>query len=141
MHIRWRSVRLATLGMMLALSVKSLVSPGYVHGNATEFRKAVEYIDNNAADNDLVLLCSHSHLDWPFRHYSEKLKMSAGLLEVDESASFEGYSDAHRLWFVWRTDRTDDCSQSQNFVSDQFVLAETSEKVARKLGLTVLEPR
>jgi hypothetical protein len=67
--------------------------------------------------------------------------MSAGLLEVDESASLEGHSDAHRLWFVWRTDRMDDCSQSQDSVPEQFVLAETSEKVARNLGLTVLEKR
>ena len=136
MHIRWPGIRMLALVMVLALSLKGLIVQGYVHHNATEFREAVEYIGKHTSGNDLVVLCSHPHLDWPFKYYAEKLNLPAKLLVVDENEVIPESFEEKTLWLVRRTDRTNSCQQT---ISNKYARIETRDNSYRNLGLTVFE--
>ena len=141
MHIRWQSIRLAALIIILVLSLKALIPQGYVHHNATEFKKAVEYLDRNSTENDLVILCSHPHLDWPFRYYAEKQNISPRILKVGDKDILPEQFEANKLWLDRRTDRTTNCHKLLPYISNQYAQIDTRETFFRNLGLTDFEKK
>jgi len=137
MHIRWKSIRFAALTIILALSLKALITQDYVHHNATEFKKAVEYLDKNTSKNDLVMICSHPHLDWPFKYYAEKQKFSPKILEVGDGIILPEQLGANKLWLVRRTDRTNNCQQFLHAIENQYARIDSKEHLYKNLYLTV----
>jgi len=141
MHIRRRNIRIMALTIVLALSFKALVSRGYVHNDATEFRSVVEYIKKNATDNDLVLLCSHSHLDWPFKHYAEKLHLPSRILSTSENDILIEQLDANQLWFLGLTNKATNCQQYLPPVTKQYTRTENRDNYYKNLWLTLFEKK
>ena len=136
MHIRWQSIRFAALMIILVLSLKALIPQGYLHHNATEFKEAVEYLDKNTAENDLVILCSHPHLDWPFKYYAEKQNVSPRILKVGDKDILPEKLEANKLWLVRGTNRPINCQQLIQFISSQYTRIDTRENFYRNLKLT-----
>lgn len=141
MHIRLRSFRIAAMTIILLLSLKALISQGYVHHNAPEFKKAVEYLDKNTAENDLVILCSHPHLDWPFKYYAEKQNISPRILKVGDEDILPEQFEVNKLWLVSLTDRTTNCQKLLHYISNQYTQIDTRETFFRNLGLTDFEKK
>lgn len=135
-HIRWQNIRFAALTIILLLSLKTLFTQDYVHHSATEFKEAVKYIDKNTTENDLVILCHHSHLDSPFKYYAEKRDFSARILEVGDGIIPPAQLETDKLWLVRRTDTTDKCEQFLHGIENQYVQIGRREQSYRNLGLT-----
>jgi len=136
MHIRWQGIRIAALVMVLVISLKGLTAHGYVHHNATEFKKAVEYIDSHAAEDDLVVICSHPHLDWPFKYYAEKQNISATILMVGEDEILSKPVEGKKLWLVRRADGPNSCHQT---ISNKYDRIDTIDNRFKNLDLNVFD--
>ena len=137
-RIKSRPVRYVILAMVLMLSVKAIASEGYVHGSAAQIRQAVDYIEGNIGEQDVVVVCGDSHLEKPFRYYAEQHKNSISIFylrELEDEVEFPEYQEVNQIWFVRRTDRVEWCGNLPQAISHQYVQTNMTDKTFKKLEL------
>jgi uncharacterized membrane protein len=138
LHLRWRSLRFAALGIVLALSLKQISSQNYVHSKTPQFKEIVDYLAMNMAETDAVVLCDQQHFIWPFKHYAKKQGLTSKITLIRNSQVLPVQLEADRLWLIRRTDRENPCQQLPPAISKNYIKADMKGKSFRHLDLTLL---
>ena len=138
-RIRLNPVRYALYAMVLIMSARAIAAEDYVHRNAAQIRQAVEYIERNAGKDDVVIVCGDSHLEKPFRYYTQQHNNLVNIRYLREPVAEIVYPEgleAEQVWFVRRTDRVVWCGELLNVISNQYQQKIKSGTTFKKLDLT-----
>jgi uncharacterized membrane protein len=135
--LRWPVVSVAALILLLAVLLRPLLTEGYVHRNATDFRRVVEFLVENVTDEDKIILCSHGHLNWPFKYYAKKQGLRSEILKISGSETAAELLNRQRGWYVGLTDRKDQCQHVLQALSNAYTQRELKDISARNIEIMV----
>jgi len=129
--------RAPALILVLAVSLRPLLTEGYVHRNATDFGRVVEYLLANVADEDKIILCSHGHLNWPFEYYAKKKGLRSEILKISGNEAVSELLNKRRGWYVGLSDRKDQCQHILQALANEYTQLELRDVSARNIEITV----
>ncbi len=133
--LRWAGLRALVLGVLVAVSVAPLLKDGYVHHNATNFRKIVGYLASNAGSNDKIVLCNYSHLIWPFNFYAKKLGIKNDIGVFDTTSTIAELLKKQKVWYVGLTQRKQQCEPALQTLTDTYTRVSPEELSATNIRL------
>jgi hypothetical protein len=134
--LRWPVFSVPALILVLAVLLRSLLTEGYVHRNATDFRRVVDYLVANVTDEDKIILCSHGHLNWPFKYYAKKQGLRSEILKISGNETVLELLNRRRGWYVGLSDRKDQCQHLLQALSDAYTQLELKDISARNIEIT-----
>jgi hypothetical protein len=139
--LRWPFVRFTALILLLAILLRPLLTDGYVHRNAAEFRQVVGYLAAHVTDSDRIILCSQRHLDWPFRYYARRLGLRTDISKAHELANSALQRQNGHLWLVKLSDRASNCHVFQQAVSGSYIKVSQTHGGFRNIELDRYQKR
>ena len=135
--LRWPVLGVPALILVIAVLLRPLLAEGYVHRNATDFRRVVDYLVANATDEDKILLCSHSHLNWPFKYYAKQQGLRSEIRKISGNETVSELLNRRRGWYVGLINRKDQCQQVLQTLSYVYTQRELKDISARNIEITV----
>lgn len=134
--LRWTGFRLLALVLVIAVLLKPLLRDGYVRHDATDFRRAVDYLVANASDKDKIILCSHSHLTWPFKYYAKKRGLESETVKFGANETVSDLLNMQKGWYVALADRKSQCDPELQALSNEYTRLDIEELAATNIEIT-----
>lgn len=135
--LRWPVFSLPALILVVAVLLRPLVTEGYVHRNAADFRRVVDYLMENATEEDKIILCSPGHLNWPFNYYAKKQGLRSEILKISGNETVPELLNRRRGWYVGLTDRKDQCQHLLQALANEYTQRELTDISAANIEIRV----
>ena len=138
--LRWNGFRMIALVLVLAVLLKPLLREGYVHHNATDFRRAVDYLVEHGSDRDRIILCDHSggHLAWPFKHYAKERGLKPETVIFGSNNTVSELSHVQKDWYVALANRENLCQPELQALSNEYTRLEIEGFTTTNIEITAI---
>jgi len=97
--------------LIVGLSLRIILVPGYAHAGAYKYREIVNYVAHNAPEDAVVVLCGDDFLSWPFTHYATQEGIVERVWVINDAVllQYTGQLKKHRgpVWLVKLEDRVE----------------------------------